>query len=386
MTPGAHVAAAIEIIDRILAGETADRALIGWTRRSRFAGSKDRAAIRDLVFSVLRRRRSAAAMGGACTCRGLLIGLMRQDGVDLGAVFSGQGYAPAPVSPEEFGAPWEALSPAVQADVPDWVYDKIEPSRRDAVWSVLRQRAPVFARVNRRAGSPEDAIRMLADDGVQAVPHQKVMNALEVVGNARRLKQSAAYLDGLIELQDASSQALSDLVPIPEGGRILDFCAGGGGKTLAMAARVEASFFAHDIAPGRMVDLPSRAKRAGVEVTVVNDVIGKFDTVVCDVPCSGSGSWRRNPEGKWTLTPEQLAELVSTQANILDEAADLTAPGGTLAYATCSIFAEENGAQIAAFLSRNPSFVLREEHYFEPSSKGDGFYLAILGEAEPAVA
>ncbi len=373
-------------MDRIAGGETADRALAGWARGSRFAGSKDRAAVRDLVFSALRRRRSAAAMGGAETGRGLLLGLMRQDGVDPGTLFDGQGYAPAPVGADEFGRDWQALGPGEQADVPDWIYDKVGAARRDSVWAALRERAPVFLRVNRRKGGPADAIRPLAEDGVEAVPHPDVANALEVTGNARRLRQAAAYLDGRVELQDAASQALSDLVPIAEGARVLDLCAGGGGKTLAMAARVEASFFAHDAEPRRMVDLPERARRAGVEVTVLPDPAGMFETVLCDVPCSGSGAWRRNPESKWTLTPERLEELKVIQSEILERAAGLVAPGGALAYATCSLFPEENESQITAFLSRRPGFVLRQEHHFEPSATGDGFYLAILGEAEPAVA
>jgi 16S rRNA (cytosine967-C5)-methyltransferase len=158
---------------------------------------------------------------------------------------------------------------------------------------------------------------------------------------------------------------------------VLDYCAGGGGKALALAAR-GAAVTAHDADPGRMRDLPARAARAGARVEIEAAPAGAFDLVLCDAPCSGSGTWRRAPEAKWRLTPERLAALTELQAQILDQAAPLVAPGGALAYATCSLLEAENGAQTADFLARHPGWQLENERRLTPLEGGDGFYLALL--------
>ena len=172
----------------------------------------------------------------------------------------------------------------------------------------------------------------------------------------------------------------SDLA-IPSGGRVLDFCAGGGGKTLALAARGEAQWFAHDAAPQRMRDLPERAGRAGVSVTLLREGVegaGPFDLVLCDVPCSGSGTWRRTPDAKWRLIPQDLDDLTDVQAGILDRASTLVAPGGRLAHATCSVLREENEAQVEAFVARNPEWAVKAVERWSVSDDGDGFFLAVL--------
>jgi 16S rRNA (cytosine967-C5)-methyltransferase len=188
--------------------------------------------------------------------------------------------------------------------------------------------------------------------------------------------QSAAYRDGLVELQDAASQAVTEALPLRDGMRVLDYCAGGGGKTLAMAARVQADFTAHDANPGRLTDLPARADRAGVHVTLSEEPQGLYDLVLCDVPCSGSGSWRRAPEGKWLLTEAGLAQLTRTQDAILDQVTDRVAPQGTLAYVTCSLLRRENEDRAAAFLARHPDWQMAEDRRWTPGEDGDGFYLA----------
>lgn len=166
------------------------------------------------------------------------------------------------------------------------------------------------------------------------------------------------------------------------GGRVIDYCAGGGGKALALAADTGRQVFAHDIDPGRMADLPARATRAGATITPLagNEVAetAPFDVVLCDAPCSGSGAWRRAPEGKWTLTAERLAALIDLQDDILDRAASLTAPGGTLAYATCSVFRVENEDRTAAFIARHPGWRCTFERRFDVGPEGDGFYTAHL--------
>jgi len=202
--------------------------------------------------------------------------------------------------------------------------------------------------------------------------------ALQVMDGERKITSSQCYVEGWIELQDGSSQAAMEALEVPEGARVLDYCAGGGGKALALAARVDGAFFAHDVAPQRMRDLPLRAARAGAEVCLVTQPEGLFDVVLCDAPCSGSGTWRRSPEAKWALTPARLTELTEIQRQILSEAASLIASGGLLAYATCSVLKEENQEVINRFLSDNPEWLLRDSRHWPISETGDGFYLAQL--------
>jgi 16S rRNA (cytosine967-C5)-methyltransferase len=378
MTPGARAAAAIEVLDRILAGASAERALTNWGRASRFAGSGDRSAVRDLVFDALRRRRSAAARGGGLTGRGLVLGLCREAGQE--SLFSGEGHAPLPPVADEAGREPEG---AEALDVPDWLLPRLRDSlgaETDAVLMALRDRAPVFVRVNLRKATLEAAIHALAADGITATPHPLARACLELGGQVRKLQASPAYLEGLVELQDASSQAVVEALPLEDGMRVLDHCAGGGGKTLAMAARANVSLFAHDIAPQRMADLPARAKRAGVEVTLTQapETEGPYDLVLVDAPCSGLGSWRRDPEGKWALTPERLVELGTLQAGILRRAAGMVQPGGWLAYATCSMLQEENGDQVTRFLVETPGWTLAQSLTLTPLTGGDGFFLATL--------
>lgn len=378
MTPGARAAAAIQVLDRVLAGEPAEKALTNWGRASRYAGSGDRAAVRDLVYDALRQRRSAAALGGGLTGRGLVLGLLRM--AEAEALFSGDGHAPAPPAADEAGRPPEG---AEALDLPDWLIPEMERSlgeRLALVAQAMRQRAPVFLRANLARGTSEAAIAALAEEGIVVRPHPLAATALEVTEGARRVQASQAYQTGLVELQDASSQAVVAALPLADGMRVLDHCAGGGGKTLAMAAQAKLRLWAHDASPRRMADLPDRARRAGVKVTLTDrpEAGVPYDLVLVDAPCSGSGSWRRDPEGKWRLTPERLAELVATQAGILDRVAPLVAPGGALAYATCSVLEVENGAQAQGFLARHPDWTLELENRFTPLEGGDGFYLALL--------
>jgi 16S rRNA (cytosine967-C5)-methyltransferase len=209
-----------------------------------------------------------------------------------------------------------------------------------------------------------------------------VETALEVTENARKIQGGGTYAEGLVDLQDASSQAVVAALGLAPGMKVLDYCAGGGGKTLAMAA-ARVSPDAHDASPARMRDLPARAARAGARVRIVENPAkaGRYDLILTDVPCSGSGSWRRDPQGKWALTEARLAELLAVQAGILDKVVPLVRPGGVLAYATCSLLAEENEAQIAAFLARHAGWRCLGQQRFSPLSGGDGFFLARLTQA-----
>lgn len=379
MTPAARHAAAIEVLDRILAGTPAEQALTNWGRASRFAGSGDRAALRDLVFQALRCRRSFAALGGGETGRGLILGSLRAEGIDLAKIFTGEGHAPAPVGDEPGRAPEgnEAL------DCPDWLAPRLQASLGAdfaPVMQALRHRAPVFLRVNLARQSREKAVERLAEEGIGAQFSPLANSALEVILGARKIQNSTAYQQGLVELQDAASQAVVQALPLREGMRVLDHCAGGGGKTLAMAAQARLKLFAHDASPGRMRDLTARATRAGVKVTLTDnpEKTAPYDLILTDVPCSGSGAWRRDPQGKWALDAARLAGLQGLQAGILDRVAPMVAPGGVLAYATCSLLDEENAGQIAGFLARHDGWQQTGGLRLTPLDGADGFFLALL--------
>lgn len=385
MTPGARVAAAIEIIDEISRGQATERALTVWARSHRFAGSKDRAAIRDLVFDLRRRWRSCAARGGGQSGRARMIGLLRQQGADLAAAFSGEGYAPAPLRDHE-----RLDEGRTAPDLPDWLMPAFRAAlgpHLDAVLEAQRHRAPLWLRVNLARSGRTAVQEALRAEGIATRRCGNVKTALEVTGNTRKVAGSSALSEGLIEIQDVASQAAAAGIPLSPGARVLDLCAGGGGKALALADRAAAAgldvrIHVHDAAPGRMADLPRRARRAGVTLTSVSTrdlaVAAPFDVVVADVPCSGSGAWARSPDGKWTLTPQRLTELAEAQARILLQAAGLTCPGGILAYLTCSVLTCENGAQIEHFLGGRPGWRETDRRSWLPDGRGDGFFAAML--------
>lgn len=382
MTPAARLSAAILVLDQILAGANAEQALTNWGRASRFAGSGDRAALRDLVFQALRCRRSYAALGGAATGRGLILGSLRAEGVDPAQFFTGDGHAPAPLGDEPGRTPegFEAL------DCPDWLAPQLQASLGGdfaPVMQALRHRAPVFLRVNLARLTRGQAQTRLAQEGIATIFNSLANSALEVTENARKIQNSTAYAEGLVELQDAASQAVVAALPLRPGLRVLDHCAGGGGKTLAMAAQGGLTLFAHDAAPGRMRDLPARAQRAGAKVALTDnpEKTGPYDLILTDVPCSGSGSWRRDPQGKWALDAARLADLLATQAQILDRVAPMVAAGGHLAYATCSLLQAENDGQIAAFHARHPGWRQTTRLRLTPLDGADGFFLAVLTRA-----
>lgn len=383
MTPGARVSAAIEVLDAIAGGLAAEQALTRWARQSRFAGSKDRAAVRDHVFDVLRQRRTAAHCGCGDTGRALMIGVLHGQGADLDTLFTGEGHAPTPLSDEERQVPDAPEDRATKNNLPDWLlplFDAALGDKADAVAVALQARGPICLRVNTARIEVPAAQALLAEDGVQTCANPLADAALTVTEGARRIRNSRAFSDGYVELQDAASQAI--VAALPLGGRVLDYCAGGGGKALALAMDPYREITAHDIEPRRMNDLTPRAERAGVSITMADTeqakAGGPYDLVLCDAPCSGSGAWRRAAEGKWTLTPDRLAELTGIQDQILDTAAALTAPQGVLAYATCSLFREENEARVEAFLTRHPAWKIARMDRYDVTPDGDGFFSAQL--------
>jgi len=384
MTPGARASAAIVVLDRVLAGDPVEVALTDWGRGARYAGSSDRAAVRDIVFQCLRCRSSCAALGGGLTGRGLVLGLARREPPNV-AWFAGGSHDPQPADPVT-----EAGRAPVGAEVfniPDWLEAPLRASLGTdfaAVMTAMANRAPVFLRINPQRGGRAEAIAALARDQITATARADLPLAVEVTDGERKVKSSAAYLSGLVELQDLSSQAVVAALPLVDGMKVLDHCAGGGGKTLAMAAAAGLRLYAHDAAPRRMADLPARALRAGIGVTQLArpEDAAPFDLVLVDAPCSGSGSWRRDPAGKWALTEARLDALLLDQRDILRRAAAMVRPGGWLAYATCSLLSGENDDQVAAFVADRPGWVLAQRRLWTPLTGGDGFFLAVLSRPD----
>ncbi|WP_127112113.1 RsmB/NOP family class I SAM-dependent RNA methyltransferase [Shimia sediminis] len=383
MTPAARVQTAIELLQEVLGGLPAEKVLTAWARRSRFAGSKDRAAVRDHVFDVLRRRRSVLPTGLNENGRALMLGLLRQDGGDLDALFADLPYGPEAMSEIET----EALSRPFpnQVDLPEWIVPRLEAALGDAFGAettAIQHRAPVFLRANLGKGTRQQAQTALAAEGVVCESSPLADTAIVVQNGARRVAQTKAYREGLVEVQDASSQAAIAGLPLRDGMRVLDYCAGGGGKVLAMAARMKGQFVAHDANPQRLRDLPARAKRAGVRV----DILSKeqlrrepgFDLVFCDVPCSGSGTWRRSPDAKWRFSESDLGALTKVQADILERCVSYVKQDGTLIYATCSQLREENEDQVARFLRDHGEFECNHMQRWYMQQGCDGFFIAHL--------
>ncbi|WP_134726199.1 RsmB/NOP family class I SAM-dependent RNA methyltransferase [Paracoccus luteus] len=384
MTPAARAQAAIEILDVILDGAPAEAALIRWSRSSRFAGSGDRAAVRDLVFAALRRRRSLGALGGSATGRGLILGLLRAAGTPPDELFTGHGHAPAPLTVAEREGGRDP-TPAEALDLPDWVAQRLAAELGPdlpVVAEALRHRAPVWLRINAARTDASQAAGMLSRDGIETQPATQCPTALRVTAGERGLQSSRAFRDGLVELQDLAPQIACAAVPLAPGATVLDYCAGGGGKALALAAR-GASVTAWDASPARMRDLPARARRTGATINRAPDrgPDGRYDVVLTDVPCSGSGTWRRTPDAKWRLSAEQLDSFPATQLQIMENAAQYLRPGGRLVYMTCSLFAAENQGVISRFLSAHQRFALESSLSQRPGAgeaSPDGFFHAIL--------
>ena len=324
--------------------------------------------------------------GGAGTGRGLMIGWARTVGADVAELFSGKGYAPAPLTQAEaayvphLADDWPR---PVRYDYPDWLAADLEASLGDdlpTTMTAMQSRADVHLRVNTLKATRDTALAALAADDIGAAPHPLAETALQVTENARRVRSSRAFAGGLVELQDAASQAVVGLLGAGSG-RALDFCAGGGGKPRGLAANGWA-VTAHDAAPDRMKDIPARAARAGadIKVTLGRDLetTAPFDLVLVDAPCSGSGAWRRQPEARWALTPDRLAKLNRLQDEILDRATTHVAAEGRLAYATCSLLERENQNRLGAFLDRHNDWYAVCERTCSPLDGGDGFYIAML--------
>lgn len=399
MKTGGRLQAAIDVITDI---ETRHRpvadALKDWGTSHRFAGSGDRAAIGNLVYDALRRRASTAFRMGEDTPRALVIGTWRWTwGNDLAALETALAdpHAPEPLTEAERArlatdAGLDGAPAPVAGDYPAWLdvaFERVFGDRAAEEGAAMAARAPVDLRVNTLKGDRDKALKALADlDPVPGALSPLAIRLPARTGAARapHVESEPAYLKGLVEIQDEGSQIAALIAASFAGGQVLDFCAGGGGKTLALAAALanKGQIYAYDNDKRRMKDIFERSKRAGAHniqvrtpgrTDVLADLAGRVDLVLVDSPCSGTGTWRRRPDAKWRLTEAALEARMKEQDEVLDAAARYVKPGGHLVYVTCSVLADENEDRIADFVQRQPDFELVEP-------------LARLLTADPALA
>jgi len=381
--PG-RLAAAIEVLADVEARHRpVSEALKAWGINNRFAGAGDRAAIGNLVYDALRRRASHAWVMGADTPRALVLGVAVRDwGLhpdELAAAFASDTHAPAALEADEAARllaadPLSGAPDHVRADLPEWVAAELPVSLGDnwvAEGEAMAARPPLDLRVNTLKSSRERVMKSLArfgPDEAHAVPNGIRLSAGSRDSRTPNVQTDEAFLKGGFEVQDFGSQMVALLAGAKPGEQVLDLCAGAGGKTLAMAADMgnKGQIFAHDSARDGLAPIYDRLKRAGVRNVQVrppapgalDDLVGKLDRVVIDAPCTGSGTWRRRPDAKWKLTPDQVVARAAEQAAILAEGARYVKSGGTLVYITCSILPAENGAQVATFLAAHPDFTV----------------------------
>lgn len=425
MTPAARLQAVVELLAAVEAdARPADAIVAEWMRGHRFAGAKDRAAIGDRVFAVLRRRGELAWIAGSDRPLDLaLAALARFDGLDVhgtaALLAAGGRYGAAPLDAaeramlERAGASAAALPEAAAANLPEWLMPDLRAAFGGGLMAeaaALAGRAPLDLRVNRLKATPDQAVALLAADGVATQPGALAPDGLRVVAGGNALRNSRALRDGVVEVQDEGSQVAAVLVDARPGQVVVDLCAGAGGKSLALAAALSGHGIVHafDGDPARLARLGPRAERAEARAIRIHagdaaaagraTLVGAADRVLVDAPCSGSGAWRRRPEEKWRLTPDRLAELGRVQRALLDQGAGLVKPGGRLIYVTCSMLPCENRAAVDEVLARRPGFrllpvgslwpaLLRgapprsgdDDLMLSPARSGtDGFYVAIL--------
>ncbi len=382
MQQGGRLQAAIEVLTEIMErGRAAPIALADWGKAHRFAGSGDRASIGNLVFDSLRHKQSLSYVMRSDTPRAITLAALRNDwGVsaeEIAGFCSGEGFSPARLTPEEeSGLANNDLSdapPWIQGDYPEWLHPSFTEEFGDcaiAEGKALAARAPIDLRVNTLKATREKVLKAFARHDAAPTSYSPVGVRLPPrEGGARspNVEADPAHGRGWFEVQDEGSQIGALLAGAGPRMQVADICAGAGGKTLAMAARMQntGQIYAYDSDAVRFRPIFERLKRAGArnvqtllpgDESALDALEGRMDLVLIDAPCSGTGVWRRRPDAKWRLTSAQLAERMATQSALLERAARLVKPEGTLAYITCSILAHENGKQIKAFLEHNPSF------------------------------
>lgn len=361
MTPAARVQTAIEILDAVAAsardgGPPADAILSDAMRQRRYAGSKDRRAIRALVYDAIRAVRMVPPSG-----RAAMLAMADKD-ADLAALFDGTPYGPSLIDADEPRGDTGLAPPAL--------LKLFDPLLRDDDPAAMLARAALDLRVNRLKTDRHEVARLFPE----AEPIAGLDDGLRLPAEAPAV-QHEGYIAGLFEVQDAASQHAALALQAASGMTIVDLCAGAGGKTLAIAAAIEdqGHIIACDTNRARLQQLPPRAVRAGVtsittrllnpgkELDMLSNLVGKADRVIVDAPCSGTGTWRRSPELRWRLTPLRLKRHIEEQAKLIALGARLVAPGGKLLYAVCSVAHGEGRDQVTAFLASHPGWTADQD-------------------------
>ncbi|MGB9171143.1 MAG: RsmB/NOP family class I SAM-dependent RNA methyltransferase [Bradyrhizobium sp.] len=410
MTPAARLSAAIELIETIDDQRVpAAKALKEWGTAHRFAGSGDRAAISGLVWDVLRRRASIAWIMESDTARARLLGMLKLErGLDadaIAALCDGSRFAPAPITEAERSALTSnslAKAPAhVAGDYPEWLdpyFAEVFADDRVAEATAMASRAPLDLRVNTLKAKPEKVLASIAHLGATPTRWSPIGLRIELGADARTpgIHAEDAVITGQIEVQDEGSQLAALLSAAKPGEQVIDLCAGAGGKTLALAAQMQGKgrLIATDHDKRQLAPIHERLSRAGIhncdvrtpkgEGDALSDIRSSADLVMIDAPCTGTGTWRRNPDAKWRMRPGALEIRLKDQAEVLDRAAALVKPGGRIAYITCSVLVPENGGQIRAFVARHPDFsvIPPSETVTALWDKADDFAAATLQSAE----
>jgi 16S rRNA (cytosine967-C5)-methyltransferase len=410
MTPAARLSAAIEVIDTIeVQRSPAANALKEWGAAHRFAGSGDRAAIAGLVWDVLRRRASSAWVMDDGTPRARVLGMLKVErGMTMeaiGALCDGGRFAPQPLSEAERAAlisrsPKDAPAP-IAGDYPDWLdpyLAQVFGADRAAEAAVMASRAPLDLRVNTLKAKRERVLASLAHLGAKETPWSPLGLRIALGADARNpgVHAEEDFIKGAIEVQDEGSQLAALFSGAKPGEQVIDLCAGAGGKTLALAAMMQGKgrLIATDRDKRQLAPIHERLSRAGVhnaevrtpkgEADPLSDIRASADLVVIDAPCTGTGTWRRNPDAKWRMRPGALEIRMKDQVEVLGRAVALLKPGGRIAYVTCSVLAQENGEQVRGFLARHPEFsvVPPAQTASVLWDKADDFAAAALGSPE----
>ncbi len=377
MREGGRIAAAIDVLGDIAGrSQPASEALREWGRTHRFAGAGDRAAIGNLVYDALRRREEIVWRMGADDPRALAIGaaaLWRTE-AQLDFAFSDDEHAPDPLSEAERAALAKDLEDApdtVRANLPDWLVPSFRNMFGDdwaAEGAALSHRPPLDLRINALVSDRDKAWKALARLHPQppaVSPGAIRFPAGAAASRTPNIASEMPYLKGWVEVQDEGSQCAALMTGAEPGHQVLDYCAGAGGKTLALAGAManKGQVFAYDSDRSRLAPIHERLRRARTRNVQVrepgeemSELKGRMDRVLVDAPCTGSGVWRRHPDAKWRLTEQALQRRVAEQDEVLREAAPFVKPGGELVYVTCSLLPEENMDAVGVFLSAHPDF------------------------------
>ena len=406
MTPAARLSAAIELIDTIDAQRApAAKALKDWGTSHRFAGSGDRAAIAGLVWDVLRRRASSAWVMDDDAPRSRVLGMLKVErGLDAAAIAAlcdGSRFAPQPLTEAERSALTTRSSddaPApVAGDYPEWLdpyLAKVFGEDRAVEAAAMASRAPLDLRVNTLKAKREKVLASLKHLGAHETPWSQVGLRIDLGADARNpgIHAEEDFIKGFVEVQDEGSQLAALFSAAKPGEQVIDLCAGAGGKTLALAAMMggKGRLIATDHDKRQLAPIHERLSRAGVhnaevrtpkgEGETLSDIKASADLVLIDAPCTGTGTWRRNPDAKWRMRPGALEIRIKDQIEVLDRASAMVKPGGRIAYITCSVLPDENGEQVRAFVSRHPQFAIAppEETASVLWDKADAFAEAAL--------